>query len=433
MGLLNKQPAKFGKLLLTLRKGGSGLEAIEKVYGWDEKKLADEWRAYVMGQGKEGSLPAQGQEEGPIRAKSGAAPGERDEQSAEDGTKPPEGDAAGDSSPEPIEPGKWVRVPEQLRNACSAEMRLAAAESRTGIEPVESHHVTLWAAKETRQTYLQDVQKLEEFFHTKCAEPLRSGLDKRSAHVILLRDHAEYEAWWRANSRLTLGPEHIENDSNDPFVNAARETFRKRQGFLAWNYCVTSLGEPDFTRRLVVGYVGRMYFVQLAGVSHGALEAGFVDWVEAAVFGSPSLTEPETFFGEPTERPAGDGKDWSLLVRQRMATHRATPPRRLLQMNMTKALPPHYAEAWTLVGLLNKQPAKFGKLLLEIRKRHVQDGKGKGGSVLVKIGEAELEAIREGLRMGREGTHRGVACVCYGGGGQSRAETAETRRRAGRG
>ena len=50
VGLLNKQPAKFGKLLLEMRKGGSDLAAIEKVYGWDEKKLTQEWRAYVMQQ-----------------------------------------------------------------------------------------------------------------------------------------------------------------------------------------------------------------------------------------------------------------------------------------------------------------------------------------------------------------------------------------------
>ena len=37
--------------------------------------------------------------------------------------------------------------------------------------------------------YLPDVQKLEKFFHTKCAEPIRSGLDKRSTHIILLKDH----------------------------------------------------------------------------------------------------------------------------------------------------------------------------------------------------------------------------------------------------
>ena len=45
VGLLASQPAKFGKLLLKLRKGSSELEAIEKVYGWDEEELTKEWRA----------------------------------------------------------------------------------------------------------------------------------------------------------------------------------------------------------------------------------------------------------------------------------------------------------------------------------------------------------------------------------------------------
>ena len=30
--------------------GRIDLATIEKVYGWDEKQLAEEWRAYVMGQ-----------------------------------------------------------------------------------------------------------------------------------------------------------------------------------------------------------------------------------------------------------------------------------------------------------------------------------------------------------------------------------------------
>ena len=54
VGLLAKQPAKFGKLLLETRKCDSDLEAIEKVYGWDEKQLTKEWRAFVMGQGNKG-------------------------------------------------------------------------------------------------------------------------------------------------------------------------------------------------------------------------------------------------------------------------------------------------------------------------------------------------------------------------------------------
>ena len=48
VGLLNQQPAKFGKLLLAIRDGDSKLAAIEKIYGWDEKELSRQWRVYVM-------------------------------------------------------------------------------------------------------------------------------------------------------------------------------------------------------------------------------------------------------------------------------------------------------------------------------------------------------------------------------------------------
>ena len=52
VGLLNEQPAKFGKLLLSLKDSDSDLAAIEKVYGWNEKELDRQWRAYVMKLGK---------------------------------------------------------------------------------------------------------------------------------------------------------------------------------------------------------------------------------------------------------------------------------------------------------------------------------------------------------------------------------------------
>ena len=51
VGLLSRQPAKFGRLLMAMRTGVPELEAIEKIYDWDEKKLTAEWGVYVMGQG----------------------------------------------------------------------------------------------------------------------------------------------------------------------------------------------------------------------------------------------------------------------------------------------------------------------------------------------------------------------------------------------
>ena len=76
-----------------------------------------------------------------------------------------------------------------------------------------------------------------------------------------------------------------------------------------------------------------------------------------------------------------------------MATGRATPVRRLLEMRGIKMSQPHYAEVWTLVGLLSKQPAKFGKLLLEIGKHSHETMKAR--DILVAEAKVQLAAIKK--------------------------------------
>ncbi len=111
------------------------------------------------------------------------------------GFRPAQIDAIKDASDEPLLPGKWLSTNDEQRDETFKMMESVAAKSKAAIKPVQSQHVTLWAAKDIQQTYLSDIKKLEKFFHTKCAEPIRSGLDKRSMHIVLLKDHAEYEAW----------------------------------------------------------------------------------------------------------------------------------------------------------------------------------------------------------------------------------------------
>ena len=106
------------------------------------------------------------------------------------------------------------------------------------------------------------------------------------------------------------------------------------------------------------------------------MEFGFADGAEAVVTGSPSVMYSEIAYREGRGTWATDRRAWTVLVQQRMATRNATPLGKLLQMDSTNMLQPHFAEGWTLVGLLSKQPAKFGKLLLALRK---------GGSELAAI------------------------------------------------
>ena len=206
------------------------------------------------------------------------------------GFRPAQIDAIKESSAEPLVPGKSLATSDEEREQTLKEMKQVAVRSKAGIEPIESQHVTLWASKENQQTYLPDVQKLEKFFHTKCAEPIRSGLDKRSTHVVLLRDHAEYEAWCRAMFGL-FGEQFDEKDNP-----GANEEFRsriiKRSIFNGWQFCAISLAEQRFdgARRNIAFNLGGMYFAQLSAPGDSTpLQTGFADGAEAVVTGSPSV------------------------------------------------------------------------------------------------------------------------------------------------
>ena len=120
-----------------------------------------------------------------------------------------------------------------------------------------------------------------------------------------------------------------------------------------------------------------MYIDQLADSQrYGPLETGFANGAEAVVAGWPGTTYSEINYLKAPRDQAPARQNWLVLAKQLVATHQATPLGKLLQMEYPDMLPPHYAEGWTLVGLLNKQPVKFGKLLLALRK---------GGSELAAI------------------------------------------------
>lgn len=264
------------------------------------------------------------------------------------------------SATDPLSPGKWLTTSDERRNRSFEAMKQIAAKSKAYIEPIQSRHVTLWALKDNQRTYLADIEKVEKFFRTKCPEPIRSGLDKRSAHIVLLKDHAEYEAWLRAMfDESRLGDSYF------------REEAFKRPAYYSSEFVSISLGDwlPAQGHHELVAGMGSMYFSQLAKpgpILSSPLQTGFINWTEANVLGGSPTVMFHSIVHLSTN-PHNDGQDWSLLVRERMATDKVTPLGALLEMNTSMMLQPHYAEAWTLVELLARTPNKFGKLLLTVR------------------------------------------------------------------
>ena len=197
------------------------------------------------------------------------------------------------------------------------------------------------------------MQKLEKFFHTRYAEPIRSGLDRRSTHLVLLKDRAEYEAWWQAMFEL-FGEQFDEKDN--PGGNAHfREVLLKGpgSGFVWGHFSVWYIGKQPLDRmhRSVVADLAIMYYSQLgkprrrpAGI--GPLQTGFANLAETAIFGSPSVVYGAIVYHQDFRFPVGGGRAWTLLVRQRVAGNRATPLAELLKMDHSKMSQSNYAEAW---------------------------------------------------------------------------------------
>ena len=97
-----------------------------------------------------------------------------------------------------IVPGQGLASSSEQRDYVLQQVTKITKLSGVSLEPLASKHVTLWAAKDDRAAFLLDIKKIETYFEGKCQEPLRSGLDKRSAHVVLLKTRYDYEKWINA-------------------------------------------------------------------------------------------------------------------------------------------------------------------------------------------------------------------------------------------
>ena len=111
-----------------------------------------------------------------------------------------------------------------------------------------------------------------------------------------------------------------------------------------------------------------MNFVQqVEPQRHDPLSTGFANGAESLVAGSPQVMLFSNSYQNEDRDLGNDPRAWLHLVQERMRAKKESGVRGLLNMDTTNMLLPQYAEAWTLVGVLAKQPEKFGKLLLALR------------------------------------------------------------------
>jgi hypothetical protein len=278
--------------------------------------------------------------------------------------KAEKGKADKEEPDEPIVPGQGLHTSDAQRDELLERIQKVNKASGAELQTAEARHTTLWAPKADLDAFLSDIKKLERFLETRCKEPLRSGLDKRAAHVVLLPRHYEFERWLKASFEI-LG---------DPFKDATapggtqelKKALLKGSGYVTPEFAVICLEDqqPDFVHRLLAADLGFMTFQQVVDApGHEPLATGFANGLETFLMGSPTVLLFSNSYANINRDLGKDPRAWLHLVQQRINGKKVSSVRELLGMDTTNMLLPQYAEAWTLVGLLAKQPAKFAELV----------------------------------------------------------------------
>lgn len=267
-----------------------------------------------------------------------------------------------------IVPGQGLTSSDEERDHVFEQVAKITRLSGANVPAVAATHLTLWAAKDDVAAFMPDIKKIEKFLEGKCREPLRSGLDKRAAHLVLLKTRYDYEKWVKAMFEIT--PEAFKL-ADAPGGNAdLKASILKWSGYYSHNFVVICMEgqEDEWSHRVAAAGVGFMNFVQqVEPQRHDPLATGFANGIESLVAGKPQIMLFTNSYHNEDRNLGQARRTWLRLVQERMRIKKESGVRGLLNMDTTNMFLPHYAEAWTLVNMLAKQPEKFGKLLLALR------------------------------------------------------------------
>lgn len=263
----------------------------------------------------------------------------------------------------PLVPGGQLLEDEAARENYFKQIQEITADVAKDLTPVQTPHQTLWAPKNLQPAVLAELKKLDLLMETKFQEPLRSGLDKRTAHIVLLRNKDETLKW------IDKHYDVMNVMTDDP---GGKDAFVKRfvNGVMMNHACILNLETID-PRRLqnYLGlYVGYMAMLQLTGASiNDPLVTGFANGIEGVLVGMPSTPIVGREYGAEDRNPNGGGKPWLTIAKQRLVTGKLTPPGTLLKMTTANMNIPEFVESWTLIDMLVRDRVKFAKLVYKLR------------------------------------------------------------------
>ena len=175
---------------------------------------------------------------------------------------------------------------------------------------------------------------------THLPEPIRSGLDKRSAHIVIIKHRYEYENWIRA--MFEVCKDRFEHDNQGLTIQQQQDFALKSNGFYCHEWVVYCL-EGESTdqpsprgglRRRLPGHGA----TRRLSTKPGPLCTGFANGTESVIAGSPSIMIFGQSYGNENRNLKADAQAWLHLVQKRIATKQVTPVAELLQMDTTQML-----------------------------------------------------------------------------------------------
>ncbi len=159
-----------------------------------------------------------------------------------------------------IVPGQGLTSSDAERDHVLQQVTKIVKLSGVNLQPLASKHVTLWTTKDDRNAFLADIRKIEAYLEGKCQEPLRSGLDKRAAHVVLLKTRYDYEGW--VNAMFEVMPDAFALPDGAGSNAELKASMLKWSGIYSHNIVIVCMEgqEEAWVHRLVAGGVGFMNF-----------------------------------------------------------------------------------------------------------------------------------------------------------------------------
>src|SRR5262249_16761096 len=160
--------------------------------------------------------------------------------------------------------------------------------------------------------------------------------DPRTAHLVLLKKHYEFEKW--VNAMHDEIPDAFKVAGAPGVITDMKDEVLKWSSFYTRNIAVLCVAgqQDEWVRRLAAPDICYMTFVQEVDPQrHDPLATGFANSIEALIFGQPGVMMFSNSYHNENRELGKAEHGWLKLVQDRIRRKKATGVGSLLAMDTT--------------------------------------------------------------------------------------------------